>query len=136
MKDRPDREAERDDVSTVRHEEVADLHTRWRDAGAVRARNNVDYERFDELLPRRRQDVELERVAAAQDDSGEIETLPDGSISIPLFEEELVVTTRTVLKERVIVRKHLVDDPQRVVADLRKERIAIEADEGAEVEGT
>lgn len=136
MKDDPDRDIEQDDVSIVRHEEVADVHTLWRDAGAVRARKHVDYERFDELVPRQRQDVAVERVEAADDDSGLIETLPDGSISIPLFEEEVVVSTRTVLKERVIVRKHLVDDPQRVVADLRKERIEIEGDEGVEVEGT
>ena len=135
MEDGPDRDVEQDSESIVRHEEVADVHTLWRDAGAVRARKHVDYERFDELVPRQRQDFDVERVGAGEDDSGEIETLPDGSVSIPLFEEEVVVTTRTVLKERVIIRKHLVDDPRRVVADLRKERIEIERDEGVDVEG-
>lgn len=47
-----DRDVEQDHVSIVRHEEVADVHTLWRDAGALRARNHVDYERFDELVPR------------------------------------------------------------------------------------
>lgn len=119
----------------TRHEEVADVDTRWHEAGSVRARKQVDYERYDDLVQRQREDVELEHVAPGEDDSGQIETLPDGSISIPVFEEELVVTTRTVLRERVIVRKVTVDEPRRVVADLRKERVEIEADDGVEVEG-
>lgn len=135
MRDDPGRERHPSAASTVRHEEVADVDTTWRDAGSVRVRKHVEYERVDEVASHRVEDVELERVAAADEDSGEIETLPDGSISIPVFEEELVVTTRTVLRERVIVRKRTVEEPQRIVADLRKERVEIDADEGVEVEG-
>jgi uncharacterized protein (TIGR02271 family) len=120
--------------STIRHEERAEVGTVWRDAGSVRARKHVELERYDELVPHRFEDVELVRATAGEEDSGEIETLPDGSVSIPVFEEELVVTTRTVLKERVIVRKRVVEDEQRIVADLRKERVEIEADEGVEFE--
>ena len=54
--------------------------------------------------------------------------LPDGSVSIPLFEEELVVTRRTVLRERVIVRKQLVSDWETVEVDLRREHVAFEDD--------
>ena len=61
-----------------------------------------------------------------EDDSGEIEVLPDGSVSIPLFEEELVVTRRTVLRERVIVRKQLVSEWETVEADLRREQVVFE----------
>ena len=39
-------------------------------------------------------------------DSGEIEYLDDGGISVPLIEEELVVLKRKVVRERVIVRKN------------------------------
>ena len=135
MRDDPERELGERGPSVIRHEEIADVDTRWRDAGAVRARKRVEYERHDELVSHRVEDVGLERVPAGQEDSGEIETLPDGSISIPVFEEELVVTTRTVLRERVIVRKQTVEERQRIVADLRKERVEIEADDGVEVEG-
>jgi len=38
-------------------------------------------------------------------DSGEIEYLDDGSVSIPIIDEELVVYKRLVVRERVIVRK-------------------------------
>ena len=134
MRHDSERETVEGEASTVRREERAEVGTAWRDAGAVRARKHVELERYDELVPHRFEDVELVRATAGEEDSGEIETLPDGSVSIPVFEEELVVTTRTVLKERVIVRKRIVEDEQRVVADLRKERVEIEADKGVELE--
>ena len=68
------------------------------------------------------------RVAASEGDSGQIETLPDGSVSIPLFEEELVVTKRLVVRERVILRKHVTVAEETVEAELRREQIAIEHD--------
>ena len=63
-----------------------------------------------------------------------METLPDGSISIPVFEEQLVVTKRLVVRERVIVRKHTVYEEQVVTADLRRERLEVEAVGDAVVE--
>jgi uncharacterized protein (TIGR02271 family) len=65
------------------------------------------------------------------DDSGEIEVLPDGSVSIPLFEEELVVTRRQVLRERVVIRKELVTDWETVDVELRREHVAFETDDAA-----
>ncbi len=74
-----------------------------------------------------------ERVPVAEGDSGKIETLPDGSLSIPLYEEELVVTKRTILRERVIVRKEIAGRTQRVEAELRREHVEIDADDDVEV---
>jgi uncharacterized protein (TIGR02271 family) len=66
-------------------------------------------------------------------DSGEIETLADGSLSIPVFAEEVIITKRTVLKERVVIRKSTITETERIKLDLRRERISIEADPGIEV---
>ena len=44
--------------------------------------------------PRRRDELVSERVQVGDDDSGQIETLPDGSLSVPLFEEELTGVLR------------------------------------------
>jgi uncharacterized protein (TIGR02271 family) len=74
-----------------------------------------------------------ERVPVAADDSGEIETLPDGALSIPLYEEELIVTKRTVLRERVIIRKQIAARTQKVETELRREFVEIDADDGIEV---
>ena len=122
-----------EDVFVVRHEETADVSTGWRGVGFLRARRRVDAIPVRTEIPTRRDDVALERVPAAEGDSGRIETLPDGSISIPIYEEELVVTRRAVLKERVIVRKDVVTETQKVDADLRKERVEFDADQGVEV---
>jgi uncharacterized protein (TIGR02271 family) len=48
---------------------------------------------------------------------------------VPLFEEELVVTKRTVLRERVIIRKDTVTDWETVEAELRREHIRLDADD-------
>ena len=68
-------------------------------------------------------------------DSGEVEFLPDGSISIPVIEEELVVSKRRVVRERIIVRKDSQVVHERVDQELLKERIDITADGDASVSG-
>lgn len=64
-------------------------------------------------------------------DSGEVEYLPDGSISIPIIEEELVVTKRLVVRERIIIRKEHDVRHQRIEAELRREVLEFK-EEGAE----
>jgi uncharacterized protein (TIGR02271 family) len=71
---------------------------------------------------------DFERAPATDRDSGEIETLEDGSVSIPLFEERLVVSKELFVRERVILRKRTVTEEHRVEAELRKERIEVEGD--------
>lgn len=67
-------------------------------------------------------------------DSGKVEYLADGSISIPVIDEELVVTKRRVVRERVIIRKHQEVERKRVDAELAKERVEVlrEGDPGVE----
>jgi uncharacterized protein (TIGR02271 family) len=113
-------------AALVRHEEEARVDTEWAEAGGVRLRRETTTERVSERFPRQLEEVEHERVPVGEGDSGEIEVLPDGSVSIPLFEEELVVTRRTVLRERVIVRKQLISEWETVEADLRREQIVFE----------
>lgn len=86
-------------------------------------------------VPRTSEDAEVEHIAAEPGDSGEVETLEDGSISIPILEEELVVTKRVVVRERLIVRKRVSTTEEPIRAELRRERVAVEADDGAEVVG-
>ncbi len=61
--------------------------------------------------------------------------LPDGSVSIPILEEELVVTKRTVVRERILIRKRTVTEHQRVEAELRRERVELDSEDDAEIEG-
>ena len=79
-------------------------------------------------------DADVERAAPREGDSGEVETLPDGSISVPVLEEQLVVEKRMVVRERIIIRKRTVSEEHRVQAELRKERVEVEADPGVELQ--
>ncbi len=121
--------------SVVGGEEELELGTTVEELGAVRVRKDVDVERTEEVVPVESERVvdELERVPPGEDDSGEVEVLPDGSVSIPVFEEEVVVTKRLVVRERVVVRKTTKTEERRIEADVRKERVEVEAEGDVDV---
>jgi uncharacterized protein (TIGR02271 family) len=131
---RPAFEQDDEDGSLVRSEEELDLGTRKIEAGTVRVRKDVDVRSIDETFPRSIEDADVDRIDVAEGDSGQIETLADGSVSVPVFEEELVVTKRLRVRERIVVSKRTVTGQQRVRADLRRERVSIEGDEGTMAE--
>ena len=114
------------DANTVRHEQELEVDVRSHEAGSVRARKHVEAKFVEHVEPRAVEHGELVRAPARDGDSGEIETLEDGSISIPLFEERLVVVKELVVRERVVVRKRTVTEHERIEAELRTERIEIE----------
>ena len=118
----------REEASVVRQEEELVTDTVVAEAGRVGVRKVVDHDRVETVVPRGVEHAEFERHAPGEADSGEVEILADGSVSIPVFEEELVIEKRLVVRERVIVRKHTVTEEQRVEADLRRERVEVEAD--------
>jgi uncharacterized protein (TIGR02271 family) len=119
-----------DTRALTRHEERLNIDKRGVDAGSVRARKSVTTEHVSTPTTRQSESYDhLERVPADKTDSGEIETLEDGSISIPILEEELVITKRLVVRERVILRKHVTLAHETIEADLRREQITIEMDD-------
>jgi len=115
-------------ASVVRSEEEFLVGTERVEAGRVRARKVVDTEHVSQTVPRYVEHADVQRVAPNGADSGQVETLPDGSISIPVFEERLVVEKRLVVTERVIIRKWSTNEDQEVQAELRRERVEIEVD--------
>ena len=129
----PPDSSRREEASLVRHEEELVTDTVVAEAGRVGVHKLVEHERVETVVPRNVEHAEFERRGPAEADSGEVEVLPDGSVSIPVFEEELVIEKRLVVRERVIVRKHTVTEEHQVEADLRRERVEVEAD--AEVAG-
>ncbi len=117
-----------EEASLVRSEEELDVGVFPVEAGSVRARKVVEHERVEEVVPRGIEHAKVERTPAVPGDSGEVKTLPDGSISIPVFEEQLVVEKRLVVRERIILRKHTVTEEHVVEADLRRERVEVDSD--------
>jgi uncharacterized protein (TIGR02271 family) len=113
----------------ILHEEQARVDKRWEGVGYARVRREVETERVRERHPRGVEEIAHERVPVRDGDSGRVETLPDGSVSIPLYEERLVVTRQTVLRERVIVRKDVVTEWETVEDELRREHVRFETDD-------
>ncbi len=123
------REGGYDDASVVIHEERAQLGTEVHESGRVKVRKHVETYPVEETVPRSVEHADTsERVAAVEGDSGEVETLEDGSISIPVFEEVLVVTKRLVVRERVIVRKKTVVDEYTLQTELQREHVTVDGD--------
>jgi uncharacterized protein (TIGR02271 family) len=119
------------ETEVTRREEELDVDRTSEEAGAVRVSKHVDTYPVEQVVERHVERAEAPETAAPHgEDSGEIETLEDGSISIPVFEEEIVVTKRLVVRERIIVRKSRVTDEHRIETELRKERVEIDADAG------
>ncbi len=113
-------------VDLVLREERLETGTVPQEAGRVRAVTHIDEIPYENAMPRTVEHAELVREPAVDNDSGEVLTLPDGSLSIPVFEEQIVVTKRLVVRERVLVRKHTVQEEQLVTATLKRERVEIE----------
>lgn len=121
--------AEIDDTTgVIRREEELTVATEAREAGRLGVRKVVDHERASTVVPVGAEHADMERHPVTEADSGEVEVLADGSVSIPVFQEELVIEKRLVVRERVIVRKHTVTEDRLVEADLRRERVELEVD--------
>jgi uncharacterized protein (TIGR02271 family) len=117
------------------HEEQLEVDRTVRESGTVYARKRIESDEVSEIVAREFEHARIEREPAREGDSGEIETLPDGSISIPLLEEELVVTKRVVVRERIVVRKETEVEAREVRAELRRERLDIETEDSSSKEG-
>jgi stress response protein YsnF len=101
--------------------------------GVAQVGKDASTKHVAEYLSRDVEDVEMKHIDPEEEDSGEIETLPDGSLSIPILEEELVVTKRVVVRERIIIRKQVQKEQVLVEADLRRERVSIMTDPEVEL---
>ena len=115
-------------------EERLDAQTETVESGRVRAVKRVDTEHVEQVEQRGVEHADVERGEVLEGDSGEVITLEDGSLSIPVFEEQLVVTKRLVVRERVVVRKHTVYEEHTVSADLRREELEVQTDGDVVVE--
>ena len=121
-----------DDLTVVRHEERLVAGAVEREAGKVRIRKELEQVDYDELIPYAVEHAEVERVPPNPDDTGDIETLADGTVSIPVLEEQLVIQKRLVVTERLLVRKRVETREQRVTADLTREVVSVDVDEAVD----
>ena len=122
----PDPEQEK----LIRFEETAEARPGgWRGVGFLRARKRIEGVTVDETIAAATEDVDIERLPVSDGDPGGVETLPDGGVSIPIYEEQVVVEKRVVLKERVVIRKRISETVEPVRTELRRERIEFDVDD-------
>ena len=118
-----------DAVDVTRFEERAVVGTELHETGRVRVKKHVETYPVEEVVSRSIEHADTsERLPAVEGDTGEVQTLEDGSVSIPVFEEVLVVTKKLVVRERVIVRKRTVIDEHTLQTELRREHVTVDTD--------
>jgi uncharacterized protein (TIGR02271 family) len=119
-----------DDATVVRSEEELRVGVERAEAGAIRARTEVDVEHVRQLVERGIEHADVLRSDIDDDtgDDGQVWQLDDGSISIPVLEEEIVVTKRLRVRERILIRKTTTTEQAVVEADIRRERVEIDVD--------
>jgi len=123
-----------EDLKVQRSEEELRAGVREREAGSVKARKSVQTEREVVRVPKRREEVSVERVPVegeAREASGATEAdIGEDEVIVQVFEEEVVVTKRVVLKEEIRLRKRVVEDEETIEVDLRKEEVEIDDQSG------
>jgi len=132
--DADERDDLQEDLRVQRSKEEVRAGIREREAGRVNVRKSVHTEREVVRVPKRREEVDIERVPAvreAREASGATEEdIGEDEMVLQIFEEEVVVTKRVVLKEEVRLRKRVVEDEEVLEVDLRKEEVEVDDQSG------
>lgn len=118
------------DVPVVEEELIAEK--RVREAGEVRVHKDVTTEHRQISVPVTKEEVRVERVpadASAKVGEGAFE---EGTMSIPVREEEVEIRKRPVVREQVRVSRTARQEERRADADVRREDVRIEG-EGEEI---
>jgi uncharacterized protein (TIGR02271 family) len=116
-----------DEIRVQRSEEELVAGTRERQAGGVNVRKRVRTDRKQLRVPKRREEVSVERVLVQEGQPETSETqIGDDEIRIPIVEEEIVVEKRPVVKEEIRLRKEVIEEDEVVEEDVRKEEIDID----------
>jgi uncharacterized protein (TIGR02271 family) len=114
-----------DELRVQRTEEELTAGTREREAGSVNVRKQVRTEREQLRVPKRREEVHVERVPVEGREAPEAE-IGDDEVVMPVTEEEVVVEKRPVVKEEIRVRKDVVQDEEVVEEDVRREEVDVD----------
>jgi uncharacterized protein (TIGR02271 family) len=116
--------ADEDELRVQRTEEELAAGTREREAGQLKVRKRVRTDREQIEVPTRHEEVSVERVPV-EGEASEAE-IGDDEVSVPLTEEEVIVSKRPVAKEEVRIRKEVVSDTETVEEDVRREEVEVE----------
>ena len=116
-----------DELRVQRSEEELVAGTREREAGSVNVRKRVRTEREQLRVPKKREEVKVDRVPVEEGRASEDE-IGEDEVRMPVTEEEVVVSKRPEVKEEVRIRKEVEEDEEVVEEDVRKEEIEVDDD--------
>ena len=117
--------SDEEELRVQRAEEELKVGTRKREVGKVRVHKRVRTERERLRVPKRREEITVERVPVGDEPSPEVE-IADEEIRVPVIEEEVVVEKRPVAKEEIRIRKEIVEDSEVIEEEVRREEIDID----------
>lgn len=123
------------DDAMTRSEEEMYVGTERREAGRARLRKYVVTEEQQVTVPVRHEEVRVERepiTDANRDQAMAGPEISEAEHEVVLHEEETVVETRAVPKERIRMTTEEVTEEETVTGEVRKERIEAEAEETEE----
>ena len=123
---RGDDVGDEDEMRVQRSEEELRVGTREHETGSVNVRKRVRTEREQVRVPRKREEVHVERVPIEGRERVSEDEIGDDEIRVPVIEEEIVVEKRPVVKEELRIRKDVVEDEEIVEEDVRKEEVEID----------
>jgi uncharacterized protein (TIGR02271 family) len=113
----------------IRSEEELLIDREIKESGRVRLTKVTEATEIEEILPVHFECVDVQHTPPFDHDQGEVLSLPDGSLSVPVFEEQLVVQRTWVVRERVVLRKTTVTDHERIATTLKREVVEIRPDD-------
>jgi len=116
-----------DELRVRRSEEELGTGVRKREAGSMHVSKSVRTEREQVRVPRRREEVAVERMPV-EGEASEVQgaEIGEDEVVVQVFEEEVVISKRVVLKEEIRLRKRVVEEEEVVEVDLRKEEVEID----------
>lgn len=119
------------DEAMTRSEEELTVTKRDRAYGSARLRKRIEMDEVSRSVPVYADFVAVEEVEITdpESDSGQVETMEDGNVSVPVFAERLVVVKEQVVVKRVLLRRSREQVGEETVTDvLRREVVDLEID--------
>ncbi len=123
-----------EELRIQRAEEELRAGTREREAGEVNVRKRVRTDQEQIKVPKKREEVVVERVpvegdaetASTETGGGISPSESEEDIRVPVVEEEVVVEKRPVVKEEIRLRKRVVEEEAVVEEEVRKEEVEVD----------
>jgi uncharacterized protein (TIGR02271 family) len=120
------------DQAMTRSEEELRVGTTQREAGRARLRKYVTTEQQTVTVPVQREEVRVERepiTDANLEDATSGPAISEEEHEVTLHQEQVVVETRAVPKERVRMDTETITEERQVTEDIRKEQIDVDGDD-------